>query len=313
MKVVWYIVGGVLLVTGLIIFSLYRRDLRIARARIAAGSTMIDTACGPIEYAESGEGPAVLIVHGAGGGYDQGLLLGQAIFGEGYRVIAPSRFDYLNSPVPADHDLEAQADAYACLLDKLGLDKVPVVAVSAGGPSALTFARLHPDRTSALIMMSAISFIDEIDVESDQKEAMINRMVSNDFVYWAAIHGAKGYMLELFGVSKEAQADISAEEMAQTKMFLDSMLPMSARLDGIAVDQGRSMPRDYPLEEITAPTLVLHSKDDKLIPYENGQHSASEIPGAELISFEQGGHLMMGNFEAINAQVTAFLAANTAK
>jgi 2-hydroxy-6-oxonona-2,4-dienedioate hydrolase len=120
-------------------------------------------------------------------------------------------------------------------------------------------------------------------------------------------------MIELFGVSKEAQAAISAEEMEQTEMFLSAMLPMSDRLDGIAVDQSRSMPRDYPLEEITAPTLVLHSQDDKLIPYENGQHSASKIPGAELVSFEQGGHLMMGNFEAINAEVTTFLAANMAE
>lgn len=307
---VWYIVIGVLIlimVVSLIIYSLYRRDLKAARAQVAAGSTIIDTACGPIEYAESGEGPAILVIHGAGGGYDQGLLLGQAIFGEGYRVIAPSRFGYLNSPVPAEHALEAQADAYACLLDELGLDQMPVVAVSAGGPSALTFARLYPDRTSALILMSAISFIDESDVEADKKEAMINRMVGNDFVYWAAIHGAKGYMLELFGVSKEAQAEISAEEREQTEIFLAAMLPMSARLDGIAVDQSMSMPRDYPLEDITAPTLVFHSQDDKLIPYENGQHSASKIPGAELVSFEQGGHLMMGNFVAINEHVTAFL------
>jgi len=85
----------------------------------------------------AGSGPPVLVIHGAGGGYDQGLLLGETLLGQSYRLIAPSRFVYLDSPVPADHPLSAQPNAYACLLDVLALQAVPVVAISAGGLSGL--------------------------------------------------------------------------------------------------------------------------------------------------------------------------------
>jgi len=73
---------------------------------------MVATARGPIEYAVQGHGIPVLAVHGAGGGYDQGLLVAGNAFGEGYQVIAPSRFGYLRTPVPPDVSPAAQADAH---------------------------------------------------------------------------------------------------------------------------------------------------------------------------------------------------------
>ena len=54
----------------------FQRDLRAARTRIANGTDVAQTASGPIEYASVGDGPAVLVVHGAGGGVDQGLDFG---------------------------------------------------------------------------------------------------------------------------------------------------------------------------------------------------------------------------------------------
>src|SRR5512142_979151 len=91
------------------IAAVYRRDIRRERERVAGGGRMIQTACGPIEYAVVGDGPAVLVVHGAGGGFDQGLDLGEALVARGFRVIAMSRFGYLRTPLPADASAVAQA------------------------------------------------------------------------------------------------------------------------------------------------------------------------------------------------------------
>ena len=55
----------------------YRSTLNAAQSRISTGSSIAQTQCGPIEYASRGEGPPLLIVHGAGGGFDQGLMLGE--------------------------------------------------------------------------------------------------------------------------------------------------------------------------------------------------------------------------------------------
>jgi 2-hydroxy-6-oxonona-2,4-dienedioate hydrolase len=85
---------------GIITYVRYRRDVSRIRTALAGGSKMASTKAGLIEYAETGRGEPLLMVHGAGGGYDQGLLLGKD-FGESNRVIAPSRFGYLKDPGPS--------------------------------------------------------------------------------------------------------------------------------------------------------------------------------------------------------------------
>jgi alpha-beta hydrolase superfamily lysophospholipase len=90
-----------------------RSDLAAARQRIATGSEVAQTPCGPIEYAQVGAGPAVLLVHGAGGGFDQTLDAAQDLAARGFRVVAPSRFGYLRTPQRSDATPAAQADAYA--------------------------------------------------------------------------------------------------------------------------------------------------------------------------------------------------------
>lgn len=60
-------------VTIVLVFTRYRQDVTAARERVAAGSQVVTTPCGTIEYAVKGAGPPLLVVHGAGGGYDQGL------------------------------------------------------------------------------------------------------------------------------------------------------------------------------------------------------------------------------------------------
>ncbi|HET6980571.1 MAG TPA: hypothetical protein VFI53_00445, partial [Myxococcaceae bacterium] len=85
--------ASIAVAVGLIwVMAAYERDIGAARRRVSTGSTVVDTRCGPIEYASRGSGPPVLVVHGAGGGFDQGLALGERLIDHGYRVIAPSRF-----------------------------------------------------------------------------------------------------------------------------------------------------------------------------------------------------------------------------
>src|SRR6185436_7385370 len=101
----------------------YQRDIRRARELISTGSEVVETPCGRIEYAAMGKGRPVLLVHGAGGGFDQSIYFGHALADRGFRIIAPSRFGYLRTPLPADASPAAQADAHACLLDALGISR----------------------------------------------------------------------------------------------------------------------------------------------------------------------------------------------
>jgi 2-hydroxy-6-oxonona-2,4-dienedioate hydrolase len=91
----------------------YQVEIRRIRAKVLAGGQIAETAAGQIEYAIAGTGTPLLSIHGADGGYDQGLLIAAALMGDGFEAIAPSRFGYLRTPVPSDASPAAQADAYA--------------------------------------------------------------------------------------------------------------------------------------------------------------------------------------------------------
>ena len=129
-----------------------------ARLRTTHGTVTIPTRCGPIEYQERGRGVPLLMIHGSGGGHDQGMAFARSFSEQGMRVIAPSRFGYLSTPRPVDASLPAQADAHACLLDALGIEQAAVMGVSAGAPSALQLALRHAQRASALVLVVPILY-----------------------------------------------------------------------------------------------------------------------------------------------------------
>jgi 2-hydroxy-6-oxonona-2,4-dienedioate hydrolase len=309
----WQVVSlsviGLLAVGGAVVGISYGRDMAAARARLAAGARTVDTPCGAIEYGEQGDGPPVLVIHGAGGGYDQGLKLGDALLGDGYRLIAPSRFGYLNAPAPDDLSAEAQAELYACLLDELGVERVAVVGVSAGGPSSLAFAERYPERTRALVLVSAMSHAEPPkEGSAGAQEQMRDTLLKSDLAYWLLVNAARPMLLETLGVSREVQAGMTPEDHAQVDDFLVSMYPMSQRAPGMAADGKIITALDLSLGDITAPTLVFHALDDTLVPYTHGQHSAETIPGARLVTLPDGGHLLVGHYDEIHPVVVDFLA-----
>ena len=84
---------------------------------------------------------------------DQTLDMTGALAKEGFRLIAPSRFGYLQSSVPEHFTVAMQSDAYVALLDHLGIAQVAVAGISAGAWSCLDFAIRHSDRCRALILL----------------------------------------------------------------------------------------------------------------------------------------------------------------
>src|SRR5690242_16486728 len=133
-----------LAITGLLTVSVtaftFKRDVNLAQQRLAGRSDVVPTSTGPLEYAVAGRGPPLLMIHGTGGGFDQGLIFTEHLVPMGVQVIAPSRFGYLRSGFPADSSSERQADAFVELLDHLKIEKVAVAGGSAGALSAVQFA-----------------------------------------------------------------------------------------------------------------------------------------------------------------------------
>ena len=193
-------------------YGTYRRDMKARTSELAAGSRIALTDAGPIEYGRKGSGSPVLVSHGAGGGYDQGLFLGRELFGPGFDVIAPSRFGYLSTPVPNFASPADQADAHAALLDALGIPEAIVVGVSAGAPSAIEMALRHPARVSALILAVPRAYAPDAELsDAPLRRERIFKAVrtGGDFAFWCAIRMARFSMLQFLGVPPAVDAEAS--------------------------------------------------------------------------------------------------------
>ena len=281
-------------VTVIAVAAAYLYDMRRAYDRIRGKSTIVASPYGDIEYTEGGSGPAVLVVHGSGGGFDQGELIVQALLGDHVHWIAPSRFGYLGSTFRDGATFDDQADAFAFLLDHLGVDRAVVVALSHGGPSALLVAVRHPDRVSSLALISAgvASSEDAAQAQANQQGNALTRIYQHDSWYWAITKAFRSRFLTLMGATETVIATLTPTERALIKQVIDGMNPVSPRAAGVAFDNQAAMPNER-IAAIQAPTLIVHAKDDTLQRFRNAEFAVATIPGARLAAFERGGHLLL--------------------
>ena len=298
----------------------YQRDIRRERRRALTGGRMAQTACGPIEYAEAGDGPPVLLVHGAGGGYDQGMDLGAPLAAKGFRVIAMSRFGYLRTPLPTDASAAAQADAHASLLDALGIRQAAIMGVSAGAPSSMQFALRHPERCSALVLLAPAAYTPRPGGAPPLKarpgaEFLSKTALKSDFLFWTAIRLARPLVTRaILGTPPEVVENADASEQARVAEMLRHILPVSTRGPGLLNEAAvmSSLPR-YDLEGIGVPTFAISMEDDLYGTFDGARYTAEHVPGARFKSWPTGGHLLVGHHEEIISEIAAFLKETAAR
>ena len=305
------IVVAAIAVLLVLVLAVYQRD--IAQSQVAVeGARVATTGAGPIEYAETGQGIPVLSIHGAGGGWDQGLANVAGLFGAGFRIIAPSRFGYLGTPLPPDASVAAQADAHAALLAALEIDRVVVVGVSAGARSALELALRHPARVRALILIVPGTYAPEspVAIEGSRGSALAFRLVNAgaDFFWWAAGKIAPSMLVRFLGVPPALFDTATPTERAAIHAMVRSIQPLSQRVAGINLDSTPETLRPA-LERITAPTLIVSARDDLFNTLPAAEFAARTIPGAELVVYDTGGHLLVGHDEDLGQKVREFVAA----
>jgi pimeloyl-ACP methyl ester carboxylesterase len=288
----------------------FRHDMRDICAELETGSRQIELDHGIVEYGREGDGPPVFLIHGAGGGYDQGLFVGRELFGSGHDVIAPSRFGYLGSGLPEDSQPSAQADVHAALLDHLKVPSAIVLGISAGAPSAIELALRHPEHVRALILVVPRAWAPGVEVSAERIEA--NRPIFNmvmkgqDFAWWTATMFARRRLLRFLGVPERVYNAADPLERDRLNWIARGVLPLSRRLRGIIADSSARI-EPWPLERITAPTLVISAKDDLFNTLPAARWTAEHVPDAELMILESGGHLLSGQSEEVRARIVDFL------
>ncbi len=272
------------------------------------------TAAGkPMFVAESGTGPAVVMLHGGGPGASGVSNYSRNIdaLAENFRVIVPDMPGYGRSAKGVDHDdpFGYLADAIRGLLDVLGVDTAHLIGNSYGGAAALRFALDTPDRVERLVLMgpggigttkglptpglkSLLSYYGGDGPSRDKLETFIRTYLVYD---GASVPDA---LIDL-----RYDASIDPEVVADPPLRRPSGLRTLWRMD---------LTRDSRLKSLRTPTLVLWGRDDKVNRPSGGPMLLNLMPNAELVMTSHTGHWMQWErAELFNELVTEFLSADS--
>lgn len=265
---------------------------------------LIQTKAGPIEIACLGEGRPLLSVHGGPGGCDQGLVLAMPFVKAGLRVIAPSRPGYLGTPLQSGASLSEQADLLASLLDALGMDSIPVVGASAGGPVAYLLAQLHPQRVKALVAIDGVTqTYSKAKQLSVLEEAIFLSRPGLWLMDWLGRHFPEALVKNLLTTESTLREDALTERVQEVVKdpeklaFVRAMMrtmtsQFSERQSGLSNDLNQlAAITQLQLDAISCPTLIIHGDADDDVPTDDARWAEQQIQQARLHFIPAGSHL----------------------
>jgi len=274
--------------------------------RIAAVPTgKLETRFGTVEYAERGAGLPILNSHGVLGCHADGVDgWWTNMLGEGYRVIAPARFGYFGSTPPNATPAD-QADAYALLLDHLGIGRAAVIGYSAGSASVLELALRHPDRVVGLILANC-----RLGGPTPKQllRPVFDAVYGSQRLFWLYRRLLPATYARMLGVPKGYRP--TPDEAATIRAVSELQFPLTPRRLGAVFDGFVSnlVADRFPLEQLTVPTLIVSAVDDPWAPYTYAVTAAARIPAAKLVTIDRGGHLFLGHDAQVRAAIGAFIA-----
>jgi pimeloyl-ACP methyl ester carboxylesterase len=251
------------------------------------------------------------MIHGTGGGFDQGRCFGTALRERGFQIVAAPRFGYLGSAFPGSPSPEAQADALAALADLLGLDALPVIGGSAGALPAAAFALRHPGRCSHLVLLVPAMNLGGWDpVAFTALQAFfVERLLGSDLRLGAAPEVVPGFLMRtLLATDPALLASVSLRERARARLILQDLMPVSARTRGMLHDAPMAgAPAALAIAAIRVPTLVVSAEDDLFGTAGTARRIADRVPGTGLLMLPDGGHISLGHDDELAWAIAGFV------
>jgi ATPase family associated with various cellular activities (AAA) len=181
-----------------------------------------------------------------------------------------------------------------------------------GARSAVELALGHPDKVVALIVLvrGLYSPTSPVLIEAIRGSKLIFWIVNigADFAWWVAEQIGPSVLIRFVGVRPALVWAAPQAERDRVMKIIKSVEPLSLRFPGVNVDSYAEL-RELPLEKIIAPTLIISVRDDlfnNTLPA--AQFAAGKIRGAELVVYEEGGHLLVGHQQDARSTIRTFLA-----
>ena len=275
-------------------------------------SNFVQTNTWKLHYHDAGAGDPILFLHGSGPGATgwSNFHLNIAPLSERFRVLAwdAPGWGRSDSAPSAEYDHPAAVIEF---LDALGLDKVALVGNSMGGAVAVATAARYPDRVSHLVTMGSASFPDV-----------------------PPLFGAGGGPTEGLKVLVEGYRNPTPENMQRlvdimtfssefatpelAEMRANAALARPDHLENFLKGVGKTGPVSRPpspaeVRSITAPSLLIHGRDDRVVHFEHSLRFVSMIANSRLVLINRCGHwAQIEHAEEFNRLVADFVAHQSA-
>jgi pimeloyl-ACP methyl ester carboxylesterase len=251
-----------------------------------------------IEYSIVGEGEPILILHGGHSNCYEEFGYKELIQA-GFKLITPSRPGYGMTSTEWGRNLDTVSYAYKKMLDHLGIEKIQIIAISAGGPSGLHFAASYPERVRSVILQSAVTkeWLNKRDKEYIAAHVLFRPKIEKHV--WKMI----GFMSNQFPrfIFKHMAASFSHIKTSEiwdhiNDHDLDAFRKMNNRQrsgSGFLIDIKQTHEiKELHLKLIKCPVLIMHSKNDAAVPKEHATYAQEKITYSKLELLDTWGHLI---------------------
>ena len=260
---------------------------------------------GPSAGLRTGSGDPIIFLHGSGPGATSysNFVQNFAHFAEDYRVLLVDQPGYGESdPVDGPGGV-VNAQAVKDFMDALGIEKAHVVGNSMGGMTAMTFTIDNPDRVDKLILLGAPASLRSMMFATWPSEGIKARDESFVNPSTESIRRFIEIMVYDSSFLTEELLQQRYEAMMRTKDNMQTIEQAAAR-GGVARDIGAE------IGKITSPTLILHGRDDRVVPMEASVWTVGQMQDARLVVFNKCGHwVQYEKASDFNWLVRAFLTA----
>jgi 2-hydroxy-6-oxonona-2,4-dienedioate hydrolase len=249
-------------------------------------SNFVTTKLHKLHYYGAGEGHAVVLLHGSGPGASGWSNFSPNIepLSKQFRVLA---FDMPGWGKTDDFDPDADRDHVEALLlalDELGIDKAALIGNSMGGMTSIRFAVEHPDRISHLICMGAPAPGINIFTPGGGMSEGLQILIE---AYQDPSPENFKRLVKVMAYDQAFATDELAKQRSENALSRPDHLASFGKTMASGAAFFNLLPR---LPEITAPTMIIHGRDDRTIGLENGLRLVSAIPDSRLVVLNRCGH-----------------------